>query len=132
MLSLWRSGNRVRPPNLRLPIVGLGVEGGGGYQVRGVLDYGDWPVHRPATAIQGEGAAYWTRRVSVVRDAALSALAYVEPPSSVQESKLLSAVGRSALPCAPVRLLYASRRGLVTRCLRSSVLARGGCSAGIF
>ena len=69
-----------------LPIVGLGIEGGGGYQVRGVLDYGDWPVHRPATAIQGEGAAYWTRRVSVVRDAALSALAYVEPPSSVQES----------------------------------------------
>ena len=32
--------------------------------MRGVLDYGDWPVHRPATAIQGEGAAYWTRRVS--------------------------------------------------------------------
>ena len=64
--------------------MGIGV--GGGYQARGVVDSGTGLSSRPATAIQGEGAAYWTRRVSVVRDAALSALAYVESPSSAQES----------------------------------------------
>ena len=44
--------------------LGWGIGAGGGYQARGVVDSGTGLSSRPATAIQGEGAAYWTRRVS--------------------------------------------------------------------
>ena len=111
-----------------MPVVWVGKGVGGGYQARGVLDSGTGLSIRPATAIQGEGAAYWTRRVSGYPTRRAVRMRKRAPFIS---PRIQRGARCGARPCLtrPHECFTQYREELAVRCLRGSALALGVCSA---